>query len=216
MIIPENTILWDWNGTLLDDARICMETMNTMLKRRGMTLLDMDIYRDVFGFPVLDYYRRIGFDVNRESFEDLSAEFISGYDQVLVSAPLARNAREVLEYFRAEGRKNVIVSAMRQDMLLKSVKDKGLFTCFDEILGIDDIYAAGKLELALQYVRRNKPAVPGTVFIGDTEHDFEVARGIGCRCILIADGHQSEDRLRATGAEVFPSLGALVNGRLRQ
>ena len=45
--------------------------------------------------------------------------------------------------------------------------------------------------------------------IGDTNHDFEVARELGIRCILVADGHQSEERLKETGAEVVSSLSEL-------
>jgi phosphoglycolate phosphatase len=212
MVVSEHTILWDWNGTLLDDAQTCMDTMNEMLKRRGMPVLNMEIYKDVFGFPVYDYYRKIGFDFDRESFEDLSVEFIDAYNHALGSAPLAGSAREVLEYFRAAGKQNVIVSAMKQDMLLKSVKDKGIGNYFADILGIHDIYAASKSEMAMKYVKSRKLDISEIIFIGDTEHDFDVALDIGCRCILIADGHQSEERLRATGAEVLPSLEALING----
>lgn len=211
MVFSEHTIFWDWNGTLLDDAQTCMDTMNEMLKRRGMPVLNLELYKEVFGFPVYDYYRKIGFDFSRESFEDLSAEFIDAYTNALGSAPLAASAREVLEYFRLAGKQNVIVSAMRKDMLLRSVKGKGIDSYFTEILGIDNIYAASKSEMALKYVKSRKLDTSEIVFIGDTEHDFEVALEIGCRCILIADGHQSEERLRATGAEVLPSLGTLIN-----
>ena len=29
-------ILWDWNGTLLDDAWLCVEVMNSMLAERDL------------------------------------------------------------------------------------------------------------------------------------------------------------------------------------
>lgn len=211
MIIHEKTIMWDWNGTLLDDAETCMDTMNQMLSRREMPLLNLELYKEVFGFPVIDYYQKIGFDFSRESFENLSVEFIDAYNQALALANLVENAYEVLEFFKNTGKNNIIVSAMKHDMLLQSVKDNGLEGFFSEILGLDNIYAASKSHMALEYVRDNAIRVEDIVFIGDTEHDFEVAREIGCRCILVADGHQSEERLLATGAEVITSLKKLLD-----
>lgn len=214
MRIPEQNIFWDWNGTLLDDALTSMNTMNRMLEKRSMPLLSLELYKEVFSFPVIEYYQRIGFDFSRESFEQLSVEFIDAYNLALGSAPLARGSREVLEYFDRAGRKNIIVSAMRQDMLEKSVHDKEIGDLFTDILGIDNIYAASKSKTALAYVEKEGLDISDILFVGDTEHDYEVAGEIGCRCILIADGHQSEERLRATGKEVLPSLRALLDADL--
>ncbi len=208
--IPAKTILWDWNGTLLDDAATCMNTMNEMLLRRGMPELEIDLYKEVFGFPVIEYYQKIGFDFSKESFESLSVEFIDAYNKALGSAPLAADASRVLEYFKSIGKRNVIISAMKKDMLLNSVKGKGLTNYFTDILGIDDIYAASKSNIALDYVQHHLLDVSEIVLIGDTTHDYEVARDIGCRCILVADGHQSEKRLHTTGAEIIPVLNHLL------
>lgn len=210
MNLPEPIIFWDWNGTLLDDARTCMDTMNNMLRRREMPELSMELYKEVFGFPVVKYYQKIGFDFSRESFEQLSVEFIDAYHRALASAPLAASAIKVLEHFQQMGKKNIIVSAMKQEMLERSVNEKEITHFFTEILGIDNIYAASKSRRAGEYVRNNQLDTSQIVFIGDTEHDFEVASEIGCRCILVADGHQSAERLEVTGAEVIPALSYLL------
>ena len=63
-------IIWDWNGTLLDDAWLCRDVMNGMLRLRDMDFLSAERYREIFDFPIVRYYERIGFDLERESFED--------------------------------------------------------------------------------------------------------------------------------------------------
>lgn len=209
MNITENHIFWDWNGTLLDDAHTCLTTMNEMLKRRGMPELNIELYKEVFGFPVVEYYQKVGFDFSRESFESLSVEFIDAYNEALGSAPLAEGVQEILHLFRNAGKRNLIISAMKHDMLIRSVNSHGIDKYFDDILGIDNIYAASKSVMALEYVRQSKISAGDILFIGDTTHDYEVAQDLGCRCILIADGHQSEQRLRSTGAEVIPTLMGL-------
>jgi phosphoglycolate phosphatase len=214
MTIFENIIFWDWNGTLLDDAETCLATMNNMLKKRSMPEISIDFYRKAFGFPVIDYYRKVGFDFVNENFEELSVEFIDGYNSSLVEAPLVKGAENVLQYFLNAGKNNIIISAMQQDMLIKSVESNGLTAYFSDILGIDNIYAASKSSMATRFVSENDVSPETVLFIGDTVHDFEVAEEIGCRCILVADGHQSEDRLKSTGSEIVGSILDLLTARL--
>ena len=38
-------ILWDWNGTLLNDIDACVEAMNVMLGKRNMSLLGIERYK---------------------------------------------------------------------------------------------------------------------------------------------------------------------------
>jgi phosphoglycolate phosphatase len=213
MTITESFIFWDWNGTLLDDAETCLTTMNNMLKKRNMPGISIDFYRNAFGFPVKDYYRKVGFDFVQENFEALSVEFMDGYHSSLVQTPLVKGAEEVLQYFLNAGKNNIIISAMQQDMLIKSVEITGLTAYFSDILGIDNIYAASKSKMASRFVTEKDVSPETILFIGDTVHDFEVAQEIGCRCILIADGHQAEDRLKNTGAEVFGSILDLLTAR---
>lgn len=209
-MVKEEIIFWDWNGTLLNDARVCLQVMNTMMSQRKMPSMNMQKYREVFGFPVKDYYRRIGFDFQYESFEDLSVQFIDLYHSSLPGTGLVEGAERVLQYFHGQGKENIIVSAMQQEMLEDSVKLNGVEPYFDGILGIRDIYASGKLEVAQKFVSEKNIDPSNAVFIGDTTHDYEVARGIGCRCILVADGHQSRERLEDTGARVIGTLEELL------
>ena len=56
-------IIWDWNGTLLDDTWLCVEGINQALIKRNLTPISEDRYREVFTFPVRDYYKKLGFDL---------------------------------------------------------------------------------------------------------------------------------------------------------
>jgi phosphoglycolate phosphatase len=64
-------IIWDWNGTLLDDTELSVQTMNQMLQKRNLQQLTHASYKEVFSFPVKDYYRKIGFNFTSEPFEYL-------------------------------------------------------------------------------------------------------------------------------------------------
>ena len=126
MIFEERTIIWDWNGTLLNDAEVCLTIMNTMLGERNLPAINLDTYKEIFSFPVEEYYKKIGFDFHQEKFEDLSVEFIEAYALKIGSAPMVEGAEQVLGVIASLNKESVILSAMKQDMLHKSVKDKGI------------------------------------------------------------------------------------------
>ena len=73
-------VIWDWNGTLLDDAWLCREIMNGQLRKRGLPTLRAERYEAIFDFPVEGYYRKVGFDWKKESFEEAGTEFIVEYE----------------------------------------------------------------------------------------------------------------------------------------
>lgn len=212
MLIKEKFIFWDWNGTLLDDAEICLTAMNTMLEKRKMGFIDLKHYKEVFGFPVIEYYKTIGFNFNKENFEKLSVEFIDLYNSFSGSAKLMPDTHKILGDFKKSNKKNIVLSAMQQEMLVDLINQKGISNYFTDMLGIDNIYAHSKSSIGLEYVKANAISPNEAVLIGDTLHDFEVAREIGCRCILVANGHQSEERLKSSGTEVIKSLSELIPG----
>jgi phosphoglycolate phosphatase len=73
----------------------------------------------------------------------------------------------------------------------------GLRKCFTHIAGLDNIYSASKLHLGQDLIKRLGVGKQQAMVVGDTEHDYEVARAMDADCILIANGHQSKTRLQA-------------------
>ena len=59
-------IIWDWNGTLIDDRRFCIDIMNEVLKKRQMETMTEEWFLDNFCFPVKDYYLKLGFNFEKE------------------------------------------------------------------------------------------------------------------------------------------------------
>lgn len=206
------TIIWDWNGTLLDDAEICLVAINKMLKRRNLPQLSIERYRDVFTFPVIEYYKEAGFDFTVEEWEPVAMEFINLYLNALPVCGLTPYAVKTLETFKQKGYRQAIISAMQHDALLKSVSELGIYKYFDFIGGIGDHYAKSKIENAQNYFKQAGLSSEKITLIGDTIHDSEVAAELGCRCILVATGHQSFQRLANTGLQVINNLSEIDSG----
>ena len=202
-------IIWDFNGTLLSDMEAGILSVNTMLTERGLSpIQSIEQYRDVFKFPIIEYYRDLGFDFNSEPYEVLAPIWIELYNQNSISSPLQDGAIAALEEFKACGIPQILLSATELNMLSGQVKALGISEYFEEIMGLDNIHAYSKKALALAWQEKNPSARP--LFIGDTEHDAEVARAVDANCILIAGGHQSKATLKESGFPVFNTLSELL------
>lgn len=203
-------VIWDWNGTLLDDAWLCIEVMNGLLRPRGLAPLDAGRYASLFGFPVRDYYRRLGFDFDAEPFEKVGTDFIVGYQARQHECRLQPGAERALAALAARGIGCSVLSASEQARLEDQSRRLGVRERFVGVVGLSDHFAGGKLEHGRRWIAQLGIDPREVLLVGDTDHDCEVARDIGVACTLVPSGHQSADRLGALGVPILESLEELA------
>ncbi len=204
-------VLWDWNGTLLDDVDLAVEVMNGLLTARALPLLDRARYRRVYGFPVRDYLKRLGLGPEHGSFDELARTYLREYDRRARDIPVRAQGRSLLARLRGRGVGQVLLSAARAWHVRELVAHHDLGEYFDDLLGIEDLHASGKLEVARAWLDRTGLDAAGMLLVGDTDHDHEVATSVGASCVLVADGHQHEARLRACGCPAVSELAELFS-----
>ncbi|MEI6892326.1 MAG: HAD family hydrolase [Pontiella sp.] len=202
-------IIWDWNGTLWDDTWLCVEINNHMLERRNLPLIDTALYKTKLSFPVEQYYSQLGFKYAETPYQVLAKEFIAEYTERRFECPLHTGARELIAEFQTLEIRQAVLSAYQHDTLIQALGHFQLLDFFDEVIGLSDIYAAGKVENGLEYMARLQMDPNEALFIGDTIHDFEVAEAMGVACVLVANGHNNRPRLEACGVPVFDSLSGV-------
>ncbi len=200
-------IIWDWNGTLLNDIGASLASVNDMLAMRGRPPIDIDYYRDCIGVPIIKFYEKV-FDLANEDYSVIIKQYNNGYLSHLSSCGLAENARDVLDYFAERGVKQAIVSSSNNEQLHTNVKKYGIFNCFDAVLGASDFYAGSKIERAVEYLK--KSGEYRALVVGDLEHDAEMAAELGADCVLITSGHENRERLYAANARVISNLRELI------
>jgi len=189
-------IIWDFNGTILNDKKLCLALLNASLEIEGLPTKTMKQYRDVFMFPVQDYYQQAGFDFSKTSFDILAKRFSTWYTARFNENTLNPNIKFILNYFKNKGYKQYILSASRQTDLVHQVNSLGIASYFEELIGIKDIYAKSKVDEAIEFINRTKLNLKETIFIGDTAHDAEVAHQINVKSIIYTNGHMSKHRLK--------------------
>lgn len=202
-------ILWDWNGTLLDDVVPCVRAINAILRRRRLPRVTIRRYREVFCFPVRRYYEMIGLRPTEDEWARIAVEFHEFYRLFSAAAPLRPGVLDALRHMRRRGWTLSILSASEITLLERMVRERRIRGYFARLAGLRDYYAHSKIDLGRELLAASGGDPAEAVLIGDTLHDYEVAQEIGCRCILVAGGHQTETRLRTSGAPVIRDFRGL-------
>lgn len=201
-------VIWDWNGTLLNDIGASLASVNDMLALRGREPIDIDYYRECIGVPIIKFYEKV-FDMEKEDYSLIIKQYNEGYLRHLNACGLTHGAVELIEYFAKNGVKQAIVSSSNNEQLHENVKKYGVFDYFEAVLGAEDFYAGSKIERAENYLRKSGNA-DKILVIGDLEHDAEMAAELGADCVLLTSGHENRERLYSANAQVISCLNEVV------
>lgn len=184
-------IIWDWNGTLLDDVSLNLDILNRLLGQEGLPSLSPAQYRAAFGFPIRDFYRRVGFDFTKTSYETLAARYWALYDAGVSACALADGALDTLAALPC---KHMILSASPLPRLRAQVAQfPALAPHIDRVLGLDDTLGTSKTVLAQALRDEGLCAPEEMLVVGDTDHDAATAAVLSCRFVAYAGGHQHND-----------------------
>lgn len=204
-------IVWDFNGTLLDDIRAGIDAVNDMLARRGLSTIDsVEQYRALFCFPIIEYYAKLGFDFEKEDYYAvLAPEWVALYMENYKYSTLTPGAERTLQTLAALGYTQTLLSATEIEMLRGQLRDLGMGERFAEVWGLDNIHAGGKIGTARAWREAHPDAK--ALFVGDSVHDWEVAQAVGADCVLYCGGHQSREQLSACGCPLIDHLDELID-----
>ena len=204
-------LVWDWNGTLLDDTFACCAAVNEMLSVRQLPAIDLDFFRSRFAFPSRRFYDEIGMTTCDATWDAMAQEYHDRYHRQPVR--INPDAVPAFEAAKANGFRQSILSALRQDFLDLDTRNYGVASYMDHVFGGDNLDGGSKEKRAHElYARLVSDGVgPGeAVMIGDSLHDKEVADAIGIGCVLFSGGTHSAERLRA----VAPTADTLAEAVL--
>ncbi len=204
-------IIWDWNGTLVNDLWLSVEVFNNMLKNfTGAPGIDSETYRENFGFPVADFYAQFGFDLSGTKFREAGLSYMKIYNARRFECDLHSGATDAIKIFKESGLSQSILSAYEEKLLVQAVRHYKIEKYFSCIDGLNNIDAKSKIALGKAHIEKLGINPEQTVMIGDTVHDKQVADAIGADCALICSGHNARKRLSRCGAPLFDTHAQIV------
>ena len=204
-------IIWDWNGTLLNDAALCATAVDVMMRKRGIGSESLLEYKQKIQFPVKDYYKKLGFDLSAENYDRLCDEFADEYAESEIYFKLATgkgsllhaDVMQILNELSESGVTHSIVSASEEELLKRQIAEAGISNHFTNVVGRSDNHGGVKGHLLQDWVKKCGYHRNNILYIGDTIHDHEVALESGIRVVLVSDGHVSKERLLQCSVPIF-------------
>jgi phosphoglycolate phosphatase-like HAD superfamily hydrolase len=210
--LPEATshVIWDWNGTLLDDVGAVVEATTVAFRQAGIDVaVTGETYRRTFTRPIhLFYERLLGRPIGHDEWVRLDHAFHLEYARLDDRCTLAAGAREVLDEIRELGWSQSVCSMLPEEYLLPAVERQGIAGLFVRIDGLRGAERGGaKLKNLVAHLGHLGVALSRTVMVGDTVDDALAARGAGIACILLDSGAGLHDSETIRGAGVPVAAG---------
>jgi len=190
LLLHKSHIIWDWNGTLLNDGDLCAAITEEMMVAHGLTPISREEHRRRFRLPVETFYKDLGFDFSRIEFKQLAEEFVNKYRERFHLCRLFDKTPELLASLQAQGKRQAVLSASREKELHYLVDHFGLGGYFDHVFGLGHAHATGKVDLGYELLVKWGVSKESCVLVGDMDHDVEVARALGIEILLVDHGHQ--------------------------
>ncbi len=199
-------IIWDWNGTILNDVEYCVGLMNDLLRENDLKEISSDEYKLLFQFPVKKFYDKLGFNYKKKSFENLCETFVASFIDNLQDCKLFSITVDIISELNSLGYSQSILSATDQVNLDKMINRYDLRGQFDYVYGQGDKLAQSKRKRGFDLLSNSKFGKSESILIGDTLHDLEVGNALEIDVILVSYGHQSKSRLMESHEIVLDCL----------
>ena len=81
-------IIWDFNGTLLNDAQLSVDLDNDVFDQIGVPRITLEDYRNNMTMPVRDFYPRVGVDYAKHSYEEIARLWLDEFNKRAVGVGL--------------------------------------------------------------------------------------------------------------------------------
>jgi len=199
MTKPITTLLFDFDGTLLDTNELIIQTFLSVLGRHYPGRFSREDVMHFIGPSLKQTFETIEPDRVDELIEEyrtlnktLHDDLVSEYDGV----------PETLRLLKARGLKMAIVSTKRRETILHGLNLMGISDVFDVIIGLDQVTQPKPdpepLELALSLLDSTREEA---LMIGDNSHDIDGGKNAGVRTAGVAWSAKGEAFLASLGPD---------------
>ena len=203
-------VIWDWNGTLVNDLELCVDILNLALIEHGKLPISVDQYKESFCFPVSKFYKLLGLPSRGFKYEILAKKYIKIYRNQFKQCKLHNEVKETLEELKSLVISQSILSAGHQNDIERFSRFFGVSQFMTKLDGADNIEAKGKEDRISEHLSSLGRKPSEALIVGDTIHDWEVAQSVGCKVILFECGHINKDRLQKLPAPTVKCLSEII------
>jgi phosphoglycolate phosphatase-like HAD superfamily hydrolase len=201
-------IVWDWNGTLLDDNEAVLAAVNKVCAGFDRAFITLEHWQSIFSRPLLQCYERLlERNLSTEDWVTLDVLYHNEYRELLSTCKLAAGVPDGLRAWQASGRTQSLLSMWFHDELVPLITEYGLADLFVRVDGLRHATGGGsKAEHLAEHLDAQGLDAADVVLVGDVVDDAEAAAHVGTGCVLVTTGVMSRSALEATGMPVVDSV----------
>ncbi|MER5769092.1 HAD hydrolase-like protein [Streptomyces sp. NPDC001985] len=213
-------LVWDWNGTLLDDVTAVIAATNAAFAEIGLGLepITLERYRELYCIPIPLFYERLmGRLPTAAEWELMDGAFHRHYIEQRTGCGLTSGVELLLDQWRLAGHSQSLLSMYEHDQLVPVVRGYGIESHFVRVEGRKGPSGGSKALHMERHLRALADTAPPerTVVIGDAVDDAVAAAHVGARAVLYTGGSHSRASLEAVGVPVVDTLQEAVDEAIR-
>jgi phosphoglycolate phosphatase-like HAD superfamily hydrolase len=201
-------IVWDWNGTLLDDTHAVVSAVNVVCTAFDRDHIDVDQWRALFSRPLVRCYERLlERPLSEQDWARIDALYHNAYRELLHTCRLAQGVPDVLRSWGEQGGTQSLLSMWFHDELVPLVTRLGLHSLFARVDGLrSQVGGESKARHLEAHLAALTLDAADVVLVGDVDDDARAAEQVGARCVLLTTGVMNRGVLEETGYPVVDSI----------
>lgn len=205
-------LVWDWNGTLLDDIHAVLGATNAAFAEVDLAPITLEQYRETYCVPIPRFYERLmGRLPTPAEWERMDTLFNRHYTEQRRACALTEGVEDLLTRWRLGGRSQSLLSMYGHEHLVPVVRGYGIERHFVRVDGRTGPSGGSKAQHMERHFEVLGDIAPeSAVVIGDAVDDAVAAAHVGARAVLYTGGSHSRSSLEAAGVPVVDTLAEAV------
>ena len=206
-IAPITTLLFDWDGTVVDSAQLGLTAYEKSFAELGIPF-DHETYRAVYSPNWLSVYEGLG--LPKEQWQRADELWTQHYGEQ--SVELIKGAGETVAELRQKKYRLGVVSSGNDCRVNREIKELGLAGSFEVVICHEQIsnrkpHPEG-LETAMRLMNCSHAE---SCYIGDTPEDIEMGKRAGLLTVGVRSAYPTNWRLERSEPDIFiQSLSELL------
>lgn len=188
-------VVWDWNGTILDDSDMVIEISNEVFAAAGFAAVSRERYRAAFRRPIRAFYEELaGSPITDEQWMRLDRLFHDTYASRAGEISLAHGVVEVFAHIKSLGWTQSILSMYPHDGLMDHIGRFDIGRVFARIDGSrHSNNGPSKAGYLIEHLEMIGIGGKNITLIGDSLDDVAAAESVGGKAIFYASGLHSDE-----------------------
>lgn len=201
--------IFDMDGLLLDTERVCLDAFSAACNEVGAPCL-VDVYlstigcgeQEIFDILTAGYKEIFNYSVIHEKWRVL-------YEDAALHAPtpLKPGVKNIIAWLQDHDIPIAVATSTRREHAIKKLKMAGIYACFDQLVGGDEIENSKPApDIYLEAARRLSVLPNEGIAFEDSNTGVKAAMAAGLHTFQIPDLIQPSDEVIALGVNIRPSL----------